>query len=150
MKYIDHDRLFKDLISTFFEEFMLLFFPNIHESMDYKHTTFLSEELYRDILKGEKNRVDLLIETKLKGEDGLIIVHIEPQSYEQDDFNERMFIYFSRLYEKYRKRILPIAIFSYDKIKEEPNQFIVEFPFHQVLNFEFLKVELKSKTGEII
>lgn len=145
MKYIDHDRLFKELISTFFEEFMLLFFPNVHESMDYNHTAFLSEELYRDILKGEKNRVDLLIETKLKGEDGLIIVHIEPQSYDQDDFNERMFIYFSRLYEKYRKRILPIAIFSYDKIKEEPNLFTVEFPFHQVLNFEFLKVELKKQ-----
>ncbi|MDQ0230691.1 hypothetical protein J2S19_001947 [Metabacillus malikii] len=80
MKHIDHDRLFKELIRTFFGEFMLLFFPAIHESIDYRHTTFLSEELYRDILEGEKNRVDLLIETKLKGEDGLIIVHIEPQS----------------------------------------------------------------------
>ena len=28
-----------------------------------------------------------------------------------------MFIYFSRLFEKYRKRILPIAIFTYDSVK---------------------------------
>jgi predicted transposase/invertase (TIGR01784 family) len=46
---------------------------------------------------------------------------------------------------KYRKRILPIAIFSYDKIKEERNRLTVEFPFHQVLSFEFLKVELKKQ-----
>ena len=25
---IDHDRLFKELLSTFFEEFILLFFPD--------------------------------------------------------------------------------------------------------------------------
>ncbi|TCP18993.1 hypothetical protein EV207_1681 [Scopulibacillus darangshiensis] len=31
---IDHDRLFKELIHTFFEEFMLLFFPSIYEEID--------------------------------------------------------------------------------------------------------------------
>ncbi len=40
---------------------------------------------------GEKYRVDLLVETKLKGEDSLIIVHIENQSYVQPSFPERMF-----------------------------------------------------------
>ncbi|MDQ0230692.1 putative transposase/invertase (TIGR01784 family) [Metabacillus malikii] len=56
-----------------------------------------------------------------------------------------MFIYFSRLYENYRKRILPIAIFTYNKRRNEPNRFIMEFPFHQVLKFEFLKIELKKQ-----
>ncbi len=56
-----------------------------------------------------------------------------------------MFYYFSRLYDKYRRRILPIAIFTYDKIKSEPNTFSIGFPFLEVLNFQFLKVELKSK-----
>lgn len=56
-----------------------------------------------------------------------------------------MFYYFSRLYDKYRKRILPIAIFTYDKIKSEPNTFSIGLPFLEVLNFQFLKVELKSK-----
>ena len=28
---IDHDRLFKELLSTFFEEFLLLFFPHVYE-----------------------------------------------------------------------------------------------------------------------
>jgi hypothetical protein len=96
-------------------------------------------------LKGEKRRVDLLVETRLKGEESLIIIHVEPQSYEQTTFHDRMFIYFSRLYEKYRRRILPIAVFSYDKVKEEPDTLHISFPFFDVMTFRFLKVELKRK-----
>jgi predicted transposase/invertase (TIGR01784 family) len=143
-EYVDHDRLFKELIQTFFKEFLLLYYPEIHEQMDFSHTSFLSQEIFTDITVGEKRAVDLLIETKLKGEDGLIIVHIEPQSYEQIAFYERMFIYFSRLYEKYRRKIIPIAIFAYDKTKDEPQQFNVHFPFLNVLTFNFFKVELKK------
>ncbi|KFZ42142.1 hypothetical protein CS060_13865 [Anoxybacillus flavithermus] len=40
-----------------------------------EHVSFLSEELFTDVTAGEKYRVDVLVETKLKGEDGLIIVH---------------------------------------------------------------------------
>ncbi|WXJ96147.1 hypothetical protein MCACP_26460 [Neomoorella carbonis] len=84
------------------------------------------------------------METRLRDEPGLILVHIEPQSYMQQDFNERMFIYFSRLYEKYRLKILPIAIFSYDQIQDEPDNFTVDFSFLEVLKFRFYKLELKK------
>ncbi|KFL16051.1 transposase [Geobacillus stearothermophilus] len=141
---IDHDRLFKELLSTFFEEFVLLFFPRVYEHVDFNHLSFLSEEVLTDVTAGEKHRVDLLIETKLKGEDGLIIVHIEHQSYIQPAFSERMFIYFSRLFQKHRRRILPIAIFSYDAIRDEPSSFTVSFPFLTVLDFRFLTVELSK------
>lgn len=39
---IDHDRLFKELLSTFFEEFVLLFFPHVHEQIDFHYLSFLS------------------------------------------------------------------------------------------------------------
>ncbi|KIQ94224.1 hypothetical protein LH47_01707 [Anoxybacillus thermarum] len=142
---IDHDRLFKELITTFFEEFLLLFFPHVHEHIDFQHVSFLSEELFTDVTAGEKYRVDLLVQTKLKGEDSLIIVHIENQSYVQPSFPERMFIYFSRLFEKYRKRMLPIAVFSYDYLRYEPSSFTLQFPFFDVLQFRFLTVELRKQ-----
>lgn len=63
----DHDRLFKELIQTFFEEFMLLFFPEAYEYIEFSQVTFLSEEVFTDVTVGEKKIVDLLIETKLKG-----------------------------------------------------------------------------------
>ncbi|NNU85039.1 Rpn family recombination-promoting nuclease/putative transposase [Geobacillus sp. BMUD] len=142
---IDHDRLFKELIRTFFEEFLLLFFPDMHEHIDFHHLSFLSEELFTDVTAGEKYRVDLLVETKLKGEDGLIIVHVETQGYVQPSFAERMFLYFSRLYETYRTRIVPIAVFHYDSFREEPSVFSMEFPFGEVLQFRFFPVALRKK-----
>lgn len=142
---VDHDRLFKELITTFFEEFILLFFPQVHEHIDFHHLSFLSEELFTDVTAGEKYRVDLLVETKLKGKDGLIIVHIENQSNVQPSFPERMFIYFSRLFEKYRTNIVPIAVFSYDTICDEPSSFTLRLPFGNILHFRFFTVELHKQ-----
>ncbi|BBW95171.1 Rpn family recombination-promoting nuclease/putative transposase [Geobacillus icigianus] len=141
---IDHDRLFKELLSTFFEEFLLLFFPDVYEHIDVRHLSFLSEELFTDVTAGEKHRVDLLVETKMKGEEGLIIVHVEHQSYAQQTFPERMFLYFSRLFQKYRRRIVPIAIFSYDESRDEPSSWRIQFPFLTVLDFRYLTVELRK------
>ncbi|MGJ9384372.1 Rpn family recombination-promoting nuclease/putative transposase [Salipaludibacillus sp. CF4.18] len=142
---IDHDRLFKELLSTYFEEFMIAFFPEAYEEIDFNDVTFLSEEIYTDVTAGKKYRIDLLAETRLKGEEALIIVHMEPQSYVRKKFNERMFIYFSRLYEKYRCKILPIAIFSNDMIRDETASFQLSFPFANILDFQFLKLELKKQ-----
>jgi len=143
--WTSHDRLFKELISTFFEEFMLLFFPKAHEQMDFTTIRFLSQEIFTDVTEGEKHEVDLLVEMKMKGEDSLIIVHLEPQATYQDYFNERMFLYFSRIYQKHRRKILPIAVFSYDTPRDEPNSLTMNFPFLDVLQFQYLAVELKKK-----
>ncbi|GAE31792.1 transposase [Halalkalibacter hemicellulosilyticus] len=142
---IDHDRLFKEVLTTFFEEFILLFYPQVYEAVRFDDVRFLSEELYTDVTVGEKYRVDLLVETTLKEEKALILIHIEPQSYVQEQFNERMFIYFSRLYEKYRRPILPIALFTYDTNRAEPNTFHVHLPFADILQFQFLKLELQKE-----
>ncbi len=86
------------------------------------------------------------MKTKLKGEDSLILVHVEQQAQYENDFNERMFLYFSRLLEENPgKRIIPIALFSYDdKHKEEPTTYEMSFPFFHVVKFNYLTVELKK------
>jgi len=141
---IDHDRLFKELLQAFFSEFMQLFFPVASQAIDFSHLRFLQQEVFTDVTAGKKQLVDILVETRLKQETGLILIHVEPQAYIQKEFNERMFIYFSRLYEKYRLRILPVVIFSYDKVQDEPDRFNLEFPFLNVLQFRYYKLELKK------
>ncbi len=98
----------------------------------------------RRVTVGDKHKVDILVETGLKGEPGLILVHVEAQAYEQKRFNERMFIYFSRLYEKYRRKVLPVAVFSYNRIRNEPDSLEMGFSFLEFLNFRFYKLELKK------
>ncbi|SDN91181.1 transposase [Bacillus sp. OK048] len=142
-QYIHHDQLFKQLLHTFFSEFLEAFFPEVHRYIDFTSMKPLSEEMFTDLIESESRRADIIIETKLKDQETLIIIHVEPQSYGQPNFHERMYHYFSLLYNKYRKPILPIAIFSYDQKRIEQYQFIVSFPFFHVLTFQFLKLELK-------
>lgn len=144
-QYVPHDQLFKELIHTFFEEFLEVFFPDVHHHIDFTSIKPLPEEVFTDLLKGESIRADIVIETKLKDKDTLLIIHVEPQSYGQSNFHERMYHYFSLLYNKYRKPILPIAVFSYDEKRHEQNEFQIEFPFFQVLTFNFLILPLREE-----
>ncbi|MCL5981517.1 MAG: hypothetical protein M1571_03160 [Firmicutes bacterium] len=54
------------------------------------------------------------------------------------------FLYFSRLYEKHRKKVLPIAVFAHGNTLSEPARFDVAFPFFKVMQFEFYKIQLKQ------
>ena len=142
MKELNHDQMFKRLIKTFFKEFIELFIPEAAERIDFTHLKFLDKELYTDIISGEKHLLDLVVETKLKGEDSLILVHIEPQSYKQKEFAKRMFKYFSLLHQKFNKPIFPIALFTYRGKRAERDRYQIEFPFFKVLDFHFFKIEL--------
>jgi putative sterol carrier protein len=67
--------------------------------------------------------VDVLIETKLSGEDAIIIVHFEAQAKYQKNFEERMFLYFS----------------------QEPDSFKLTFQFKEILRFQYYTVVLRKK-----
>jgi hypothetical protein len=86
--------------------------------------------------------VDILAEVKIKGEDGCILIHVEPQSYREENFAKRMYKYFSRLYEKHDQKVLPVAVFAHDRKEEEPTTHEVAFTCLKVLRFEFFKVQL--------
>lgn len=92
----------------------------------------------------------MLIEAQLLGEDVFVLLHFEPQSYKDRFFPERMFIYFSRLFEKYRvthKQIIPVAIFTGQSGGDEPDGLVMGLPGtdEEVLRFSYLKVELKKR-----
>jgi len=45
----DHDRLFKDLLSTFFVEFLELFIPELADTIERDSIRFLQQEYFVDI-----------------------------------------------------------------------------------------------------
>ena len=63
---IDHDRLFKELISTFFVEFIELFFPQVMTYLDSESVTFLDKEIFTDVTEGEKYETDLIAQVKFQ------------------------------------------------------------------------------------
>ena len=139
----DHDRLFKELITTFFREFMEAFFPEVHKHIDYSFLEFMPQEVFTDVTAGEKKRIDILVKTRLMNEEGFVLIHVEPQARKEKDFAKRMFKYFARLHEKYDLKVLPIAVLAHEIKKREPDSYEVRFPSFTTLNFRFLQLHLK-------
>jgi hypothetical protein len=146
---VDHDRLFKELIGTFFMEFMELFFPDEYAEIDPKTPEVepLDKEVFTDVVSGDKHEVDLLRKVKQKGVEVRVIVHIEAQSSVKDDnFGERMFDYYARLLVTYRHQpILPIVVFSFDTpLRAEKKEYKLQALKRDVLNFKFGVVQLNQ------
>ncbi|MEA5576495.1 DUF4351 domain-containing protein [Anabaena sp. UHCC 0451] len=145
---IDHERLFKELIQTFFWEFIELFLPEVLDYVDKDSLTFLPEEIFTDVTAGEKRKIDILAQVKWSGEDRYFLVHIENQAYNQKEIERRMFHlfhYFARLDAKYLLPIFPIVIFSYDEPKRpEKSQYSVNFPNRKILEFNYHAIQLNN------
>lgn len=140
---IDHDGLFKELIETFFWEFLELFLPQVVDYVDPTSVTFLSQEVYSSIGAEEKRIIDLLARVKFREQESYFLFHIEPQSSPQKEFEKRMFFYFGRLHEKYDLPIYPVVIFSYDNPRQAAeNSYQIGFPDFQVLQFNFQAIQL--------
>ena len=140
---IDHDRLFKELLSTFFAEFLEVFFPQVWEAIESDSWMFLDKEVFTDVTSGKKYEADLIVQAKLKNEDSSLIIHLEHQSESQLTFPRRMFVYFSRLHEKYEMPVFPIAVFSFDKPKRPyPSLYQVKFSGKDVNTFNYETLQL--------
>ncbi len=64
---IDHGRLFKELLSTFFWEFVELFLPKVAVYLERDSIFFLNQEVFTDVTSGERREVDLLAQVKFRG-----------------------------------------------------------------------------------
>ncbi|MBG1261728.1 Rpn family recombination-promoting nuclease/putative transposase [Nostoc commune] len=140
---IDHDRLFKELISTFFVEFLDLFLPQVAQEIDRDSIHFLPQEIFTDVTSGEKKEIDLLVQVRYQQQETYFLIHVENQSYTQTEFAKPIFKYFARLYEKYDLPIYPVVIFSFDEPKRaESTNHCVKFSDLNVLDFNFKAIQL--------
>jgi hypothetical protein len=85
---IDHDRLFKELLSTFFIEFIKLFFPEVINYLDLNSITFLDKEVFTDVTAGDRYEADLLVQAQFQSRSSYFLIHVKNQSYNQADFNK--------------------------------------------------------------
>lgn len=140
---MDHDRLFKDLLTTFFTEFLELFFPEMAAGIDRDQIEFLDKEVFPDLNSGDRNEVDLLAKVRLQNQEAFILIHVENQSTHQNNFPKRMFNYFSVLHRKFDLPVYPIAIFSYDRPTTPPiDAYSIELFGAKILQFQFQPIQL--------
>ena len=82
---IDHDRLFKELLTTFFEEFLELFFPEVVAYLERDPLEFLDKGIFTDVTAGEQYEADLVVKTRFQEQETFFLIHVESQSCPQTD-----------------------------------------------------------------
>ena len=92
----DHDRLFKELLTTFFIEFLDLFLPEVSAFLEPDSIAFLDKEVFTDVTAGEKYEADIVARARFRGRDAFFLIHVEDQSYDMAGFPRRMFHYAAR------------------------------------------------------
>ena len=151
MTKISKDLLWKAIIEDFFEDFLRYFYPNAEEIFDFsKGFEFLDKELGQlNVPSKSKNRVaDKLVKTFTKGGDEQwILIHIEVQGYVDNSFEERMFTYYYRIFDKYKKPIDALALLTDDSPKYRPDGYRTTF-LNTSVNYTYGIFKLSDYTPE--
>lgn len=116
------DTLWKGLLEWVFDDLLRFVFPNADKEFDMQRGFgFLDKELAEMYPEPEKQTdvrvVDKLVKVFRKdGREEWVLVHVEAQGETKNEdrplFSERMFRYFYRCFDRYRKPVTAIAIFT--------------------------------------
>jgi hypothetical protein len=140
---VDHDRLFKEFLTTFFVEFLDLFFPKLAAPLDPGSIEFLRQEQYAHLLDGDVYHADLLVKARFRGSEAYFLIHVEHQSTAPSTFPERFFRYFAAIYLRHGVPVYPIVIYSGETPKKaQASVYKVDFPDGRVLRFHYHVVQL--------
>lgn len=126
----DYDSPWKQAIELFFDDFMGFYFPEAHAQIDWAQpAVFLEQELravVRDVDVGKRVVDKLARVTRRGGSEEWLYLHLEIQGQEQAGFAERMFVYHSRLFDRYRKPIASLALLADDRLGWRPAGYVHE------------------------
>lgn len=147
---VDRDRLFKDLLKTFFLEFVDLFFPKIAVAIDPKSIRLLTDEEYSKP-QGQASELqqeatpcsEILVQVRMRGQESCFWVHLENSSDTTIKLERHIFHTFARLDATYHLPIYPIILQPSDTSqRSETNGYRVEFVDRKVLDFSFDAIQL--------
>jgi len=114
----DYDSPWKEALQRYFEPFMALCYPQIHQDIDWlKGHEFLDKELQKVVRKAGLGRrtVDKLVKvTRKTGAETFVLIHIEVQGRIDAAFGERMYVYHYRVFDRYRLPVVSLALLADD------------------------------------
>ncbi len=126
------DTLWKGILENTFDDFLRFVFKDADKLLDLeKGFQFLDkelEQLFPSDDAGHPKFVDKLVKVCTKeGKDEWILVHVEVQGYNDENFALRMFTYFYRILDRYRKPVTAIAILTDNNKDFRPTTYQYDF-----------------------
>ena len=125
------DKAWKYILDGLFKQFVEFFMPTLYDLIDFSQDLISLDNEFKELFPesdSEGKRVDKLVEVKLKnGEAKWVLLHIEIQSYEDSKFSDRMYTYYSRIFDKYQKDIEAIVLYTYQSDRHKYSKYERKF-----------------------
>ncbi|WPL16095.1 hypothetical protein Thiowin_01040 [Thiorhodovibrio winogradskyi] len=144
----DYDSPWKEALERFFPEFLALLFPAIHDQIDWRVAPeFLDKELQQIGGNSPRGRrhADKLVRVRAKdGSDLYVLIHVEVQGDPEGDFGARMFLYQTRLRDRYNTDVVSLAVLTDTSPRFRPKSFrharwgcgiVFRFPMVKLLDY---------------
>jgi hypothetical protein len=155
------DTPWKEVLEAYFPQFLDFFFPEIHRQVDWNQGfSFLDTELQQITLEGDtgKRILDKLVKVQLRsGTEQYILLHIEIQNQKEDNFAQRVYIYHTRLRDKYSAYpVASLAVLGDTNSKWLPQVYQEEFlgceirfsfPIVKLLDYKQRQQELETSSN---
>lgn len=123
----DLDSPWKEALEHFLESFLALLFPSIHAAIEWtRGYQSLDKELQRLVREADLGRrlADKLFQVwRREGGEAWLLIHVEVQGQRERDFPERMFVYGYRIYDRYRRSVVSLALLCDSDPQWRPTHF---------------------------
>ncbi len=148
---VTRDLLWKGIIEDCFDDLLNYFYPDWATEVDFgQDFEFLDKELIQLFPDEDQNQryADKLVKVFTKnGAEKWVLVHVEVQGYPDPDFSERMFIYFYRIFDRYRHPVTALALLVDNGINFHPKCYQYQF-LRTSVQYSFDTYKLLEKKAE--
>jgi hypothetical protein len=146
----DLDSPWKEALEHFLAPFLAFCFPDIHVAIDWRrgHESLDKElqQIIRDARVGRRLADKLFKVWRKDGREAWLLIHIEVQGRRERAFAERMFVYSYRIYDRYRRAVVSLAVLCDDDPIWRPDRF-EHGAWGSVTGTRFLTVKLLDYRG---
>ena len=110
----DYDSPWKEMLEGYFPDFMAFFFPEAYGDIDwargYESLDKELQQIVRDAALGTRLADKLMKVWRRNGAEQVILIHTEIQGNRDEDFPKRMYIYHYRLFDRYDRPVVSLAV----------------------------------------
>ncbi len=123
----EYDSPWKDILTDYFEQFLIFFFPDIALKIDWtRGYSSLDKELRqitREAETGGRLADKLFRVWKKNGEETWVLAHVEVQAQKKTDFPYRTFVYNYRSHDLYQRPVASLAVLADDDFSWRPSAY---------------------------
>ncbi len=159
----NYDESWKAAIEQYFEAFVEFFFPEAYQAIAWERGyTFLDKEFQQIVRDAEVGTrfVDKLVKVWLiGGEEAWLLLHIELQSQRDGDFAKRMFTYHYRIFDRYGREVVSLAVLGDEQPNWRPQEYgygrwgceiRLRFPVIKLLDYTWESLEASDNPFAVV